>query len=76
MAFSPQSFLANVNAKEGFAKPNRFEVILPIPQYINQSVGNSFIEKLINLPNTIVADITQAIRNTSDEPQSRSDNAS
>ena len=76
MAFSPQSFLANVNAKEGFAKPNRFEVILPIPQYINQSVGNSFIEKLINLPNTIVADITQAIRDTTDEPQSRSDNAS
>ncbi len=76
MAFSPQSFLANVNAKEGFAKPNRFEVILPIPQYINQSVGNSFIEKLINLPNTIVADITQAIRSTTDEPQSRSDNAS
>jgi len=75
MAFSPQSFLANVNAKEGFAKPNRFEVVLPIPSYINQYVGNSFLEKLINLPNTLVADITQAIRGANGDPQSLSDNA-
>jgi len=75
MAFSPQSFLANVNAKEGFAKPNRFEVVLPIPAYINQYVGNSFLEKIINLPNALVADITEAIRGVNREEQSISDNA-
>ena len=75
MAFSPQSFLANVNAKEGFAKPNRFEVVLPIPAYINQYIGNSFLEKIINLPNALVADITEAIRGVNREEQSISDNA-
>lgn len=75
MAFSPQSFLANANAKEGFAKTNRFEVVLPIPPYINQFVGNSLLEKLINLPNTLVAEITQAFRGVSSDPQSLSDNA-
>ena len=61
MAFSPQSFLSNVNAKEGFAKPNRFEVVLPIPPYINSFIENSFLEKLLNLPNTIAADISEII---------------
>jgi len=76
MAFSPQSFLSNVNAKEGFAKPSRFEVIIPIPQYINQFIGNSFLEKLINLPNVLVADITNIIRSGKQDAQSRSDNPS
>ena len=31
MAFTPQSFLSNIKSKDGLAKPNRFEVILPIP---------------------------------------------
>lgn len=78
MSFSPQLFLANLNAKDGLAKSNRFEVILPIPPYINSFVGNSFIETLLNLPNTIVADITQIIADArgKTDPQSRSDNAS
>ena len=76
MAFSPQSFLANVNAKEGFAKPSRFEVILPIPQYVGKFVGNSFLEKLVNLPNVLVADITNIIRSGTQDVQSRSDNPS
>lgn len=76
MAFSPQSFLANVNAKEGFAKPNRFEVVLNIPPYVDKSIGNSLIEKLLNLPNTIVADVTQALRSVNADPQSISANAS
>lgn len=76
MSFSPQAFLSNVNAKEGFAKPSRFEVIVPIPQYINQFVGNSFLEKLINLPNVLVADITDIIRGGTQDAQSRSDNPS
>lgn len=76
MAFSPQSFLSNANTKEGFAKPNRFEVVLPIPPYINQYIENSFLEKLLNLPNTIVADISEIINGANKDPQSRSDNTS
>ena len=78
MSFSPQLFLANINAKEGLAKNNRFEVILPIPEYINSFVSNSFIETLLNLPNNIVADITQIIADArgQPDPQSRSDNPS
>jgi len=30
MAFSPNEFLSNINAKEGLARPARFEVVLPI----------------------------------------------
>jgi hypothetical protein len=76
MSFSPNYFLSNINAKEGLAKSSRFEVVLPIPPYINSFVSNSFIETLLNLPNTIIADVTDAVRNatTKPDPQSRSDN--
>ena len=50
MSFSPQLFLSNIKAHDGPAKPSRFEVILPIPSYINSFVGNSVLEQLINLP--------------------------
>ena len=50
MAFSPNLFLANVRSKDGLAKPCRFEVILPIPPYINEFIGNSILEKILNLP--------------------------
>lgn len=63
MAFSPNSFLSNVNAKGGLARPSRFQVILPIPPYIAQFVKNSLIEKILNLPNSIMADVTDAINN-------------
>jgi hypothetical protein len=79
MSFSPQLFLSNINAKEGLAKNNRFEVVLPIPVYINEFVNNSIIEQLLNFPNSIVADITQAVRDAfgnNSDPQSRSDNPS
>jgi hypothetical protein len=76
MSFSPNLFLANINAKEGLAKPSRFEVILPIPQYINQYVGNSVIEKILNLPNTLIADISDIVRGSQTDTQSRSDNPS
>jgi hypothetical protein len=79
MSFSPQLFLSNINAKDGLAKNSRFEVILPIPQYINNYVSNSFIESLLNLPNNIIADITDIIqeaRGRSSTPQSRTDNPS
>ena len=76
MSFSPNYFLSNINAKEGLAQSSRFEVVLPIPPYINSFVSNSFIETLLNLPNTIIADVTDAVRNASSkpEPQSRTDN--
>lgn len=78
MSFSPQLFLSNINAKEGLAKNNRFEVVLPIPTYINSFIGNSAIETLLNLPNTIVSDITQIIQDARNNtpPQSRTDNPS
>jgi hypothetical protein len=61
MTFSPNSFLSNINAKGGLAKPSRYQVILPIPPYIAQFVKNSLIEKILNLPNSIVSDVSQAI---------------
>ena len=61
MSFSPNLFLSNIRGKDGLAKPNRFEVIIPIPPYINQFVGNSIIEKILNFPNSIFSDVSSAI---------------
>ena len=61
MSFSPNLFLSNMTAKDGPAKPSRFEVVLPIPPYINQFVGNSIIEKILNFPNSVIGDITDAV---------------
>lgn len=55
MSFLPSLFLSNIKAKEGLAKPSRFQVILPIPSYINQFVESGILEKLLNLPNTLFA---------------------
>ena len=75
MSFSPQLFLSNMQAKDGPAKPSRFEVILPIPQYISNFVGSSILESLVNLPNSIIAGV-QDIVNTTSEEQSKTSNAS
>jgi hypothetical protein len=61
MSFSPNLFLSNIKAKDGLARPCRFEVVLPIPAYIGNSVGNSVIEKILNFPNSIFTDISGAI---------------
>jgi len=61
MSFSPNLFLSNVRGKDGLAKPSRFEVILPIPPIVSQSVGNSIIEKILNLPNSVFNDVSDAI---------------
>jgi hypothetical protein len=61
MAFSPNLFLSNINGKGGPARTNRFEVILPIPPYIGESIGNSVIEKILNFPNSIFSDVSDAI---------------
>ena len=78
MAFSPETFLSNIKAKDGLAKPSRFEVILPIPVYIDSFITNSALEKLLNLPNTLITDITQAVNqvigNKEDQTGSRNSN--
>ena len=61
MAFSPQQFVSNINAKGGLAKPNRFEVILPIPTYINSFVTNSVLDKLIATKQSFFQDISQTL---------------
>jgi len=84
MSFSPNLFLSNIRAKDGLAKPSRFEVILPIPPYINQFVGNSILEKILNFPNSVFADVSGAINkaisgtniNDTGDQQSRTSNAS
>jgi hypothetical protein len=81
MSFSPNLFLSNVRGKDGLAKPSRFEVILPIPSYINQFIGNSILEKILNFPNSVFNDVTDAIGSAfggakDQDPQSRSANSS
>ena len=61
MSFSPNLFLSNIRGKDGLAKNARFEVILPIPPYINQFIGSSVIEKILNFPNSIFNDVSDAI---------------
>ena len=79
MAFSPELFLSNIKAKDGLAKPSRFQVILPIPAYIANFVSNGLLEQLLNLPNVIVADVTNlvnnALGNSAKEEQSKTSNA-
>lgn len=66
MAFLPQLFLSNINSKDGPAKPNRFQVIMPIPRYISEFVSTSVIERLLNLPNSVFSDITARAIGTED----------
>lgn len=81
MSFSPNLFLSNIRAKDGLAKPSRFEVVLPIPPYINSFIGNSIIEKILNFPNSVFSDVSDAIgsafgRQGNQDEQSRSSNSS
>ena len=81
MSFSPNLFLANIRGKDGLAKPSRFEVVLPIPPYIGQFVGNSIIEKILNFPNSVFTDVSDAIgsafgRQGEQDEQSRTSNSS
>ncbi len=81
MSFSPNLFLSNIRVKDGLAKPSRFEVILPIPPYINEFVGNSVIERILNFPNSIFNDVSNAIgsafgRQGNADEVSRSSNSS
>jgi hypothetical protein len=46
MSFSPNSFLSSINQRGGLARPNRYEVLVPIPQYINKFVTNSVVDRI------------------------------
>ena len=61
MSFSPNLFLAHIRGKDGLAKPSRFEVILPIPAYINNFLQDNIIEKILNFPNSVFTDVSDAI---------------
>jgi hypothetical protein len=61
MSFLPQSFLSNIKAKGGLARPNRFQVILPIPQYIGKFLEAGFLERLLNLPNSIFSNVSTRV---------------
>jgi len=63
MSFSPNLFLSNIKGKDGLARPCRYEVILPIPDYIGKYVKNSVIERILNLPNSAFSEISEAIGN-------------
>jgi hypothetical protein len=75
MSFSPSLFLSHMRSKDGPAKPSRFEVILPIPKYINQFVPNNIIENLLNLPNALYGTVQETIGSLIGNGQPTSANA-
>ena len=79
MSFAPSLFLSNIKVKDGLARPNRFQVILPIPSYINNYIDSSILEQLLNFPNTIVTEVTEIVNSalgTLPTGQSKTSNAS
>ena len=77
MSFTPTLFLSNIKAKDGLARPNRFKMILPIPEYINKLIDTNTLEQLLNLPNTLVTDVTDLInRPLNENPLNRSSRTS
>lgn len=50
-----------MNSKGGPAKPSRFEVLLPIPNDVAKFIENGILEKILNFPNSIFNDVTNAI---------------
>jgi hypothetical protein len=61
MPFSPNEFLANAKLKDGFAKNNRFEVMLPIPSAVNKNISNSMIDKMIGSVTGFIKDLGSAL---------------
>jgi hypothetical protein len=64
MSFSPNIFLSNIKNKDGLARPNRFEVILPIPRYVNSFIEQSILERLLSFPVTIFDSAQDALTST------------
>ena len=67
MSFLPQLFLSNIKAKEGLARPSRFQVILPIPSYVSTFISSSILEQLLNLPNSVFSDVTTRVLGQSEQ---------
>lgn len=80
MSFSPNIFLSNIKNKDGLARPNRFEAILPIPRYVNNFVEQSILERLLNLPATLFSSaqdsFSTALGNNPRDENSKSSNPS
>ena len=49
MPFSPQDFLSNLNSKNGPAKQNRFQVLIPIPQYLAAFARSSLAGQFLGI---------------------------
>jgi hypothetical protein len=47
MPFAPGQFISNINAHDGLARPNRFEVVIPIPQGIGEA-KTPFLGQLVD----------------------------
>ena len=60
MSFSPNLFLSNIKGKDGLAKTSRFQVVLPIPVNVYKP-NSSIIEKILNLPNSVFNDVSDAV---------------
>ena len=54
MSFLPSLFLSHIKSKDGLARPARFQVILPIPNYINQSVESNVLEQIFNILSPLI----------------------
>lgn len=67
MAFLPQTFLSNLNIKDGPASPNRFQALLSVPPYINNFISQSIFEQILNLPNSIIADVSTYLLGTNSQ---------
>jgi hypothetical protein len=64
MSFSPNQFLANLDAKGGgLAKSSRFKVILPIPKLLSERFEDSLGSNLANIAN----DFTDVIQRTGNQ---------
>jgi hypothetical protein len=61
MSFAPNKFLSEINKSGGLVKPSRYDVIIPLPQYINNFVTNSIVDKIIAIRDSVVQDITYAL---------------
>ena len=62
MTFSPQLFLSNIQRHNGPAKTNRFQVILPIPQYVGQFVSMTLLQSILDVSG-FVQDVTERLVN-------------
>ena len=60
MSFSPNLFLSNIRGKDGLAKTSRFQVVLPIPVNVYKP-NSSIIEKILNFPNSVFNDVSDAV---------------